>query len=80
MDYTAGVRLRGGYVVQGTTTVVNLGITLQSKLSWKDHISKIKSKAIKNLGALASILRSTWGGNFLAMRKIFKAVIVPQIT
>ena len=33
VDYTAGVRLRGGYVVQGTTSAINLGITLQSKLS-----------------------------------------------
>lgn len=28
MDYTAGVRLKGGYVVQNTTSVINLGITL----------------------------------------------------
>lgn len=33
VNYTAGVRLRGGHVIQGTTTAVNLGITLQSKLS-----------------------------------------------
>lgn len=71
---------RLGHVVQGTTTAMNLGITLQSKLSWKDHISKIKSKAVKSLGALSRIAGSTWGGDFLAMRKIFKAVIIPQIT
>ena len=80
VDYRAGVRLRGGYVIHGITSAINLGITLQSKLSWKDHVSRIKSKAIKSLGALSSIAGSTWGGDFLAMRKIFKAVIIPQIT
>ena len=79
IDYTAGVRLRGGHIVRGTTTAVNLGITLQSKLSWKDHVSKVKGKAIKTIGALSSIAGSTWGGNFLALRQIFRAVIIPQI-
>lgn len=32
------------------------------------------------MGALASIAGSTWGGDFWAIRKIFKAVIIPQIT
>lgn len=61
------------------TTAVNLGITLQSKLSWKDHVSKTKRKAIKTIKALSSIAGSTWVGNFLAVRQIFKTVIIPQI-
>lgn len=80
INYTAGVRLRGGHIVHGTTTAVNLGITLQSKLSWMDHVSKVKGRAIKTIGALSSIAGSTWGGSFLALRQIFKAVIIPQIT
>ncbi len=55
VHYMAGVKLRGGHLVKGATTAVNLGITLQSKLSWKDHISKLKEKAIKSIGALSSI-------------------------
>ena len=55
VGYIAEVRLRGGHVVQGRTTAINLGITLQSKFSWKDHISKIKSKAIKSLETLLAL-------------------------
>ncbi len=79
VDYTAGIKLRGGHLVKGATTAVNLGITLQSKLSWKDQVSKIKEKAIKSIGALSSITGSTWGGNYYSLRKIFKAVIILQL-
>ncbi len=71
VDYTAGVKLRGGHLVKGVTTEVNLGITLQSKLSWKNHVSKIKEKLIKSIGALSSITGSKWRGNYHALRKIF---------
>ncbi len=77
VDYTSGVKLKGGHLVKGATTKVNLGITLQSKLSWKDHVSKINETAIKSILALSSITGSTWGGNYHSFRKIFKAVIIP---
>ncbi len=73
------VNLRGGHLVKKATTAVNLGITLQSKLSWKDHISKIKEKAIKSIWALSSIKRSTFGGNYHTLPTILKAVIIPQL-
>ncbi len=71
IDYTTGVRLRGGHLIQAAGTVVHLGIILQSKLSLKDQISKIREKVVKNIGALLSITRSMWEGNYLALRKIF---------
>ena len=55
---------------------INLSITLQSKLSWKGHVSKIKSKAIKSLSAMASITRSIWDRKLLVLRRIFKALII----
>ncbi len=79
VDYTSRVKLRGGHLIKGAITAVNLGITLQSKLSWKDHVSKIKEKVIKSIWALSSIIGSTWGGNYHSHRKIFKAVIIPQL-
>lgn len=72
--------MRGGHLIKRMSTAINLGVSFESKLSWKNQISKIKEKAIKSIAALTSITGSTWGGNYLALRKIFKAVIIPQIT
>lgn len=79
INYTAGVRLRGGHLVKGISTAINLGITFQSKLRWKYLISKIKEKAIKSIVALLSITRFMWEGSYLILQKIFKAVIISQI-
>ncbi len=72
VDYTSGVMLRGEPIAKGTKTEVNLGITIQSKLSWKDYVSKVKEKAIKSIKALSSITESIWGGNYHSFQKIFK--------
>lgn len=60
--------------------MVSLGITLYSKLNWKNHISKVKEKVIRSIGALSSITRLTWEGNYYSLQKIFKTVIIPQLT
>ena len=62
------------------STAINLGITFESKLSWKNQISKTKEKATKSIAALTSITGSTWRGSYLVFRKIFKAVIISLIT
>ncbi len=67
IDYTSEVRLRGGHLVQPASTAVHLGSIPQLKLSWKDQLSKIGEKVVKSIGALLSITRSKWRGNYLAL-------------
>lgn len=59
MDNMTRARLRKRYVLQVTTLAKNLGIIPDSKLSWKDFISKIKTKTIKSLGVLSTMVGST---------------------
>lgn len=43
-------------------------------------MSKIKEKAIKNIIVSTNITGSLWGDSYLAFWKIFKVIIMPQIT
>lgn len=78
IDYISEVKLKG-FLVKEAITIINLGIILNSKLSWKNYILKIKEEAIKNLGVLSSITGSTWGSNYHLLCKIFKVVIIFQL-
>lgn len=80
IDYIAVIRLREGHLIKAMSTAINLGVSFKSKLSWKNQISIIKEKIIKSIVALTSITGSTWGGSYLALWKIFKVVIILQIT
>ncbi len=51
--------MRGGNLIKGMSTAVNLGVTFESKLSGKNQISKIKEKAIKSIAVLTSITGSS---------------------
>ena len=52
---------------------------MDRKLNWQRHIQEIKIKATKSIGALTSLAGSTWGMGLKDMRRIYQAVVVPQI-
>jgi ribonuclease HI len=56
-----------------------LGITMDGELNWKLHIQEVKTRATKSMGALASLAGSTWGMSLKDMRRVYQAVVVPQI-
>lgn len=63
-----------------TTKCSILGLILDQKLNWNDHIEHIEAKTIKSLGALSSLGGSTWGTGYKGLRQIYQAIILPQIT
>ncbi|KAI9043959.1 ribonuclease H family protein [Aspergillus affinis] len=56
-----------------------LGIWLDRTLSFDTHKAKALAKANGTLEALRSISGSTWGISLLSMRRIYLAVVVPQL-
>jgi len=56
-----------------------LGVTLDTALNWKQHIRNLKIKTSKSIGALASLAGSTWGVRVAELRKIYQAVVIPQM-
>jgi len=65
--------------VNPSTTSKYLGVTLDTALTWKQHVQKTTVKITKSIGALASLAGSTWGASVSELRRIYQAVIVPQM-
>ena len=61
-------------------SVYCLGVKIDSKLLWTQHVKDIRSKATKSIGDLARIAGSTRGGNYKSMRQLYQAIVVPQIS
>lgn len=56
-----------------------LGVTLDSKLSWKSHITKQARKATVTFWACRRMFGQTWGLKPRMVRWIYTAILVPQL-
>lgn len=56
-----------------------LGYWLDPSLEFHHHREKAVAKASVSLRALRSLAGSTWGASLYAMRRIYQAVIIPQM-
>ena len=52
-----------------------LGIILDQKLNWKEHIQKQKSDCVKQLGILRCISRTDWGADRVTMLRLYRSLI-----
>jgi hypothetical protein len=56
-----------------------LGFWLDPELSFTSHRAKAVAKAGTSLVALRGLAGSTWGVSIMAMRRIYQAVVIPQM-
>ncbi|KAI9036090.1 uncharacterized protein KD926_002467 [Aspergillus affinis] len=68
-----------GFIIKPVEQAKYLGIWLDRTLSFDTHRAKALAKANGTLEALRSISGSTWGTSLLSMRRIYLAVVVPQL-
>jgi ribonuclease HI len=66
--------------IKAEASVKYLGVIMDNKLRWKDHIRHAEAKATKSIGAMAAISRSTWGATLLDIRKLYISIVIPQFT
>ena len=70
----------GDQTVKATSHSKFLGAIMDRKLMWREHVNQLKMKATKSLTGLSKLAGSTWGGSLLTIRRIYEAVVVPQMT
>jgi ribonuclease HI/exonuclease III len=65
--------------IKPATTCKYLGLTMDSKLKWREHVETIKQKATRTVHTLNSLGSSTWGIRLQDMRKLYEAIVLPQM-
>jgi ribonuclease HI len=69
-----------GVEIKPEKVVKYLGVWLDSNLTGVEQAQKARKKAATLQAALASIAGSTWGATTLQLRRMYIAVLLPQIT
>jgi endonuclease/exonuclease/phosphatase family metal-dependent hydrolase len=65
--------------IQPTQSAKYLGVWLDKHLDFNTHRQKLLAKANGSLEALRAMTGSVWGASLAAMRKVYQAVVVPQM-
>jgi ribonuclease HI len=65
--------------IQASPSCRYLGIHMDTRLRWTYHREKMEAGAVKRLSALSALASSTWGTSAANLRKVYRAMIVPQM-
>lgn len=80
-DVAASIKLpEMADVIKARKEVKYLGVMMDTKLNWKAQVGQNKTKALKSIGALASLSGTTWGAKLVRMRQMMQAVFISQLT
>jgi Reverse transcriptase (RNA-dependent DNA polymerase)/Endonuclease-reverse transcriptase len=78
-DLASTVRIDGHPAELEKTAMRVLGIWVDPKLQWKEHVQKATSKGNAAYSALSRITASTWGPSMQRSRLIYSAVVRPTM-
>ncbi|EED15975.1 hypothetical protein TSTA_010910 [Talaromyces stipitatus ATCC 10500] len=68
-----------GWRPYGESGLKRQNFYLDTHLTWEVHVQEMRKKAAKLVAGLSSIAGSTWGTPLVHLRKIYTAVLQPQI-
>ncbi|CAH2009813.1 unnamed protein product [Acanthoscelides obtectus] len=65
--------------IQKVDSIVFLGMTLDSKLKWDLHITKLISSCQKRLNLIKVLANTFWGSDFLSLMRVYRAILRSKI-
>jgi hypothetical protein len=66
-------------ILEQVQKIKYLGIIIDSKLNFRDHIIHISSKCNKSIYALSKSAKQRWGLSHAALHTTYKAAILPLL-
>jgi hypothetical protein len=78
-DLASTVRIAGHEAILQKTSLRVLGVWVDPKLQWKEHIRKAVSKGAIAFEAMSRITASTWGPSMRRSRLLYTAVVRPTV-
>lgn len=69
-----------GKVIELSNSFKYLGLIIDNKLSWREHINSMKAKVAQVLNSLLRYAKQHYGLNRKAIETIYKGSIIPMIT
>ena len=68
----------GDHIIQPESTAIRvLGVWLDPKLTWKEHIAQVARKGLAASDAIARLATSTWGPSQRNTRLLYTAAVRP---
>ena len=64
-----------GAPIMHASSIKYLGMILDQKMTWKDHITQLKTDTIKRLDLLKCLSANSWGADRVTMMRIYRAII-----
>ena len=54
-----------------------LGVTLDTRLTWKTHLEAVAARSVRKLGLLKKLAGTTWGADTNILRRVYTGAVRP---
>lgn len=68
-----------GKKIPNVTNTKFLGVTFDTRLTWKQHITTTRDKCLRDLQLLRVVACNRWGSDYSTLKRLYTTLILPKI-